>query len=409
MSNTPEPHVLFITYHLPTDEEPGAMRPWVEARLLRDAGYRVTVVTSAVHYMTGQFAGPGRGWCREEWRDDIRILRVWTITDYRRSVLRRIANYTIFGFNALMAALVKVRERVDCILSGTDPVFANPFVYLIHMIKRARLVLDERDLFPQTAVAMNVLREGAVVRATAAAQQAFRRRADAMIAATPGIRRELVALGHAAEGVHVFPNADPYLELARDSVLSLQAQRFFLRYPRCIGYAGTLGICEDIETIIRAVAELRDLLDVGLVLAGGGERLFAHRRLAQELGLHNVVFLGPLPREQARAVLSCCKIGVEAYPPGEFFRNTLASKIFDYIGLGLPVVFAGEGDTAEVLKAAGAGIAVPCANGVAMAAALRELLTSEGRRRKMRERGLAWYAQEISVTSMRRILQTVCG
>ncbi len=78
------PHILYLTYHLPMEEEPGAFRPWVEARLLRESGFRVTVITSTVQYMTGKVIGSGTGWCREEMRDDIRILRVWAIMDHRR-------------------------------------------------------------------------------------------------------------------------------------------------------------------------------------------------------------------------------------------------------------------------------------------------------------------------------------
>ena len=98
------PHILYITYHLPMDEEPGAFRPWVEARLLRDSGYQVTVITSAVQYMTEKLIGPGSSWCRHEVRDGIRILRVWTISDYRRSFFRRLLNYSIFALLAALAA-----------------------------------------------------------------------------------------------------------------------------------------------------------------------------------------------------------------------------------------------------------------------------------------------------------------
>ena len=117
------PRILYITYHLPTDDEPGAFRPWVEARLLRESGYEVTVITSAVHYMTGKFIGSGSGWCREEMREGIRILRVWTIPDHRGSIVRRILNYSIFAVLAALAALLKVRKRLNCLFTATDPLF----------------------------------------------------------------------------------------------------------------------------------------------------------------------------------------------------------------------------------------------------------------------------------------------
>jgi hypothetical protein len=55
-----KPHVLFLTFHLPLGHEPGAFRPGMEARLLAQAGFRVTVITSGVHYMTGEDIRPRR-------------------------------------------------------------------------------------------------------------------------------------------------------------------------------------------------------------------------------------------------------------------------------------------------------------------------------------------------------------
>ena len=76
-------HVLFLTYHLPLSNEPGAFRPWMEARLLKRAGFSVTVITSGVHYMTGEDTRPSKKWCSEEWRDGIRILKTWAPSDHR--------------------------------------------------------------------------------------------------------------------------------------------------------------------------------------------------------------------------------------------------------------------------------------------------------------------------------------
>jgi hypothetical protein len=86
------PHILFLTYHLPLNHEPGAFRPWMEARLLARAGFQVTVVTSRVRYMTGEDIRPSPGWCTEEWRQGIRILRTWGLGRHRRSLKRHVWN-----------------------------------------------------------------------------------------------------------------------------------------------------------------------------------------------------------------------------------------------------------------------------------------------------------------------------
>ena len=152
-------HVLFLTYHLPLSNEPGAFRPWMEARLLKRVGFDVTVITSGVHYMTGKDTRPSKKWCSEEWRDGVRILRTWAPRGHRHKAWKRIMNYLSYTLLSGLAGLIFVR-KVNRILAGTDPLIMMPVVFTLSLMKRAPLVLDERDLFPETAIALGVMREG---------------------------------------------------------------------------------------------------------------------------------------------------------------------------------------------------------------------------------------------------------
>ncbi len=400
------PRILYITYHLPTDDEPGAFRPWVEARLLRESGYEVTVITSAVHYMTGKFIGSGSGWCREEMREGIRILRVWTIPDHRGSIVRRILNYSIFAVLAALAALLKVRKRLNCLFTATDPLFFMPFLMIVAAVKRVPVVLDERDLYPDTAIALGIVREGWLTRLVFAMLQLSRRRAASLLAATPGIKRRLVAHGHDPDRIHVLLNADPYLSVLDQPQVPAAVAEFRSRYRCLIGYAGTLGQADDVETIIRTAAELKHRNDLGFLIVGGGERYSEYVDLARKLELHHLLFLGPIPRGMTRAILAQCDLCLQAVLPDQFFRSTLTSKTFDYLGLGVPVIFAGAGDTADLLRESGAGIAVASLDAMAMAAAVTTLCDDDARRARLARAANVWYASHISISNCLHIIRT---
>ncbi|HKF49224.1 MAG TPA: glycosyltransferase family 4 protein [Terracidiphilus sp.] len=399
------PHILYITYHLPTDEEPGAFRPWVEARLLQESGYQVTVITSAVQYMTGKMIGSGRGWCQEEMREGIRILRVWTVSDHRRSLFRRFLNYSIFAFLAAVASLRKVPARASYLFAATDPIFLMPFLLLISILKRIPMVLDERDLFPETAIAIGVAKESWITRLFYLMQQFMRRRAVSILAATPGIKRRLVSYGHNPQKIHMLYNGDPYLNVPDGSPLPEQAAQFRKRF-RCVAcYAGGFGHVNDVGTIIRAAAELKHRDDLGFLILGGGERSKEYNDLARELGVANLIFLGALPRHTARAVLAACDIGLQALPPNPFFGGTLTSKTFEYFGAGRPLVFAGQGDTTDLLKESGAGIGVPAENAQEMATAIARLADDDHLRESMAAAARKWYERNITPGNFLRIMQ----
>jgi glycosyltransferase involved in cell wall biosynthesis len=399
------PHILYITYHLPMEEEPGAFRPWVEARLLRDSGYQVTVITSAVQYMTGKMIGSGRGWCREEIRDGIRILRVWTVSDHRRSLFRRFLNYSVFAVLAAVASFTKTPFRASYLFAATDPIFLMPFFLLISFLKRIPFVLDERDLFPETAIAIGVVKEGWLTRLIFRFQQFMRRGAVSILAATPGIKRRLVSYGHSPDKIHLLFNGDPFLIAPAGSPVPEQVSQYRRQF-RCLAiYAGGFGHVNDVATIIRAAAELKHREDVGFLIFGGGERLQEYRDLARVLEVTNLFFLGAVPRHTARAVLVMCDIGMQALPPDPFFGGTLTSKTFDYFGAGLPLVFAGQGDTTDLLMESGAGLSVPASNAKEMAAAVCRLADDKNLRESQAQAARKWYDGNINPEICLRIMQ----
>ena len=371
-----------------------------------DAGCRVTVVTSRVQYMTGEDLRPGAGWCAEETVEGIRILRAWALPRHRGSIFRRVANYVSFALLSGAAALMKVK-RVDRLFAGTDPIFLMPVIFLLSLLKRAPMVLDERDLYPETAIALRVVSEGMLTRFLSRLQMFFRGKAAALLAATPGIRRSLLSYGCPEDKVILLYNADPYLldngdePASRNPLHDVEPPlKGFL-----VGYTGGLGRANDIGTLLRAAVLLRDD-DVTVVIVGDGELLDDYRRFCREHGLVNVRFLGPKPRDVARAMVRGMDVCVILLHPDDFFCGTLPSKTFDYLGLGTPVIFSGQGDTAEVVRESGGGVTLPPGDEKALADAVRMLRRDEAARNRMEESARAWYTRTFTTGRTREAMRT---
>jgi len=401
--------VLFLTYHFPEPDQPGAFRPWVEARLLRELGHDVTVVTSAVQYMTGEDQRQGRSWCEEAWRDGIRVLRVWAPRGYRRHVGSRIANYLAYAAGAFFAGLVR-GGHADVVFAGTDPVSVGPAAFLLSLIKRARLVLDERDLYPETAIALGVLREGWFSRLVFRLQEFWRRRATGILAATPGIARALQSYGHAAGKLGVMMNADPYISQCVRSVTEHADDLHRLLGRRCVvAYSGGLGQNNDVSTLLKAARRLRGNNNIGIAVIGEGEMRGAYEAFCRDQALDNVRILGPRARDDARMLLATADICVCLYHKGNLFKGTLASKVFDYLAVGKPVVFAGSGDTADLLKRAGGGLSVCPEDADAVADAIQRLDGDPELREALGAAGRAWYRENMSVEAALATLAHVIG
>jgi glycosyltransferase involved in cell wall biosynthesis len=389
--------VLVLTYHLPDDEDVGAFRPWMEVRLLRDLGWRVTVVTARTNYMTGRTTE------RRSTDPGLRILRAPGLRDHRRSLFRRALHYVLFSAGAFLLAIFAAGP-CTVVFVGTDPF---PLVFLAFWLarfKRARLVLDERDLYPETALALGVLRPGPSARALASLARRLRRRADHVVVATPGQYRRLAAEGLSEAKLTLLPNADVYL--ARDAPPSPTPEVVLPALPdgvrRWAVYAGGYGRANDVALLLDAFAALADRPEVGLLMIGTGEKAPLVAR-ARNRGV-NVHALGALPRRTCRALLARSALGLHAYVPVPLFADALPSKIYDYLAQGCPVLFAGTGDAAELLARSGAGVSVPPGDTEAFARVLRLLLVDEPERlRPMAEAARSWYARGVGYRTTREV------
>jgi len=377
----------------------------MQARLLARIGCEVTVVTSGIHYMTGEDIRPHRGWCTEEIIDGIRVLKTWNVGHHRSSILRRLVNYASYTVLAGVAAILK-GGKVDCVLAGTDPICMMPMIYTVSLMKRARMVLDERDLFPETAIALGVIRDGLLAKLLARLQVTFRRRASAILTATPGIRKRLIAYGCPEDKVHCLPSADVFIADESDAIevasLRKETGRAFL-----VGYAGGLGMANDIPTLLRAAEHLTGFSDIAVVIIGSGERRTEYEDLCSEHGLTNVFFRGAVPRLHARRLLQQMDVCVQPLPDHEHFASTLTNKAFDYHALGRPMIFCGRGDNAELLAASGGGIAVPPGDDRALADAVIRLHDDARLREQMGASARRWFERNMTVERACTIIETV--
>ena len=395
LAKSHQKHVLFLTYHLPLGNHPGPCRPWMEAKLINKAGYKVTVVTLGVQHITEEDIRNGTGWYSEEKIEEIRILRTWGPKQYRKNNFKRILHYLAFSIIGGLVSICKVKN-VDFVFVGTHPLTITPVAYLVSKLKRSRLVLDERDLYPETAIGMGMLKDGMLAGVLLKVQQFIRSASYSILTPTPGIRNKLISDGIDQNKIHLLLNGDVYFS---KNVLELQNTRDLKQITGkkfIIGFAGSMGRVSDITTFINAIEMLTDIKCIGFVILGSGESRAAYQSVCEERDLDNVYFFDALPRDEARAIQMQFDICVHLYPSVDIFEIAMASKIFDYMALGKPVVFCGRGDTANLLERSDSGISVTPEQPERLSNELRSLYSDNERREKMGVNAREWFEKNIS-------------
>lgn len=365
--------VLYVTQYLARNDEPGANRQWDLLQALARRGHAIDVIISGQHYLEGAAARPKPA--REAWEGGT-LFRVAGIPGYRRSLRRRVANYVVFALRATAIALR--RGGYELVLASTPSPFVGVVGYVASRRCRARLWIEVRDVWPEAAVETGLLRSPALVRACRALNAFLYRRAERIVAITPGIRRHLVAqYGLDEASVEVIPNG-----WARDvfehpgprpdfALLGLDDERFKVMYTGAFGVGNN-----DIPTILEAARLLRSEQGIVFVFVGDGERRGEIEDFKVRHDLTNILLVGVYPKNVIPHFLETADACVLTLPPGKFFELYLQNKIFDYLGSRRPVIAAVAGDQADLLRACKAGIVVPPGDATALACAVLQLRSS---------------------------------
>ena len=403
--------VLFLTYHFPTPNKPGSFRPWVEANILKKLGFDVTIITSGVDHITGELKIKRKTWAEENIYG-FKVIKVFTLTKHRTSILKRGLHYLLFSFFAFWTG---IREKnVDIIFLGSHPFTMLSIGYILKILKKdVKIIIDERDVYPDTAIALGVLKNSFLIKILDKCGKFFRKNADFIIAATPGIKRILIEKGICSEKIITIPNVDIDLIRKFEMKNNFNVPDLRIRFNKSfiVIYTGGLGLANDILTILKAARIVQGKNDkIGFVIVGGGDRLKFYKKFLKDKDINNVFFIPPVGREISRYLISQAGICIHALKKHKYWECALASKIFDYFLMKKPVIFAGWGDIEKLLKESNGGISVPPEDYKQLAEKILLLSIDKEKLQKMGINGYNYivnhYSPESIINSFKRVF---CG
>ncbi|GAB4520680.1 MAG: glycosyltransferase family 4 protein [Anaerolineales bacterium] len=357
-------HIMLIHQAFAALNEPGGTRHHELARYLSAQGHRVTVIASPISYLTGKDNHDDR-------TEDpaIRIIRPYVYPHWHRSFFHRLLSFFSFMGSSFWAGL-RV-QQVDLVWGTSPPIFQGVTAWLLARLKRARFLFEVRDLWPAFAVAVGVLTNPLIIRASEWLEGFLYRRADTLMINSPGFEAHIRARG--ARQVVLVPNgADMHMfDPLADGQAFRRAHGLEGRFVAL--YAGAHGLSNDLDVVLDAAWMLKDRPEIAIVLLGDGKEKPRLRQRAAEMGLTNVHFIASIPKTEVPLALAAANACIAILKPVEMYKTVYPNKVFDYMAAGRAVILAIEGVIRQVVEAAEGGLPVPPGDAAALAQAITRL------------------------------------
>ncbi|CAG0956788.1 2-deoxystreptamine glucosyltransferase [Gammaproteobacteria bacterium] len=379
-------HILFLTDNFPPEVNAPASRTFEHCREWVRAGHRVTVITCAPNFPKGQVY-PGyrnRLWQSED-MDGIRVVRVWTYITANQGFIKRILDYQSFMVSAVLAS--PFVGGVDVVVGTSPQLFTVCAAYAVSVLKRIPFVFELRDLWPESIKAVGAMRNPALFNLLEKLELFLYRKAARIVSVTQSFRRILAKRGVDADKIHVITNG---VDIARFQPQPKDAElvkALGLEGQFVAGYIGTHGLAHGLETLLQAALELRGD-PFRFLFLGDGARKEELMGQARALGLDNVVFLDSVPKDQVVRYWSLLDVSVIHLKKTDLFTTVIPSKLFESMGMGIPVLHGVAGESADIVRQEDVGLVFEPEDAGQLAAQLRRLQADPALYEKLRANAL---------------------
>lgn len=388
--------VLIIVENLPL---PFDRRVWLEARTLKAAGARVSIICPT-----------GKGFeKRHEVLEGIDIYR-HPLPIEADGALGYLLEYGAALFwETVLAWRVFLKGGLD-VIHGCNPPDLIFLVALPFRLFGVRYLFDHHDINPELYEA-KYDRKGFFWKLMVLFERLTFTAAKVSIATNESYRRIAIERGgKSPEDVFVVRSGPDLSKVKPVSpVDQWRNGRRFL-----VGYVGVMGAQEGIDLLLEAVRHIvfeRGRNDVQFALVGGGSSLEEMKALAVRLGLaDHVTFTGRAPDQTLFEVLSTADVCVNPDRVNPMNDKSTMNKIMEYMAVGKPIV---QFEVAEGRVSAGEASLYAAPNDpVDLADKILALLDDPERRARMGsfgrervERELSWATQiEPLLSAYERVL-----
>lgn len=277
----------------------------------------------------------------------------------------------------------------DLLVWYSPPIFFGPLIAKLRRKSKgknkARTYLILRDIFPEWAVDLGLVRRGPVYlvfKAIAAFQYS--------VAQVIGVQTEsnlhyLKKWERPPRRIEVLRN---WLAVTPDVGSSIVVRNTPLAGRKIFVYIGNMGVAQGMDIFIDLIHSLRDRTDIGFLFVGRGTEFARLEAEKASRDLSNALFFGEIDSSEIPGLLAQCHVGMVALHPDHKTHN-IPGKFVSYVQYGVPVlarVNPGT-DLMSLIEAEQVG-KVYVGNSVTELRELAEqLMDDEGLRRSMSERG----------------------
>lgn len=347
--------ILFFADNFPPEVNAAATRVYERAVYWAKWGHDVTFITSAPNFPQGKvYKGYKNKWHQTEQKDGIKITRVKTFIAKNTGFVLRILDFISYMIMAFFSGLFQKKPDVICVTS--PQFFAAIGAWACAKCRRVPFVFELSDIWPKSILAVGKMKKSLIFKLLEKIELYLYRQSAAVIALTHAFKDDLIARGIPKEKIVVIRNGVDLMRYQPIPKNQILLQQYNLKDKFIVGYIGTHGAAHGLINVIHAAEKLKADPNIVFILVGdGAEKPMLSEEVAKR-SLTNVLLLPPVAKKDIKQYWSLCDLALVHLKNNPIFSEVIPSKIFEAMGMEIPIVFVGpDGEASQIIRDTGCG------------------------------------------------------
>lgn len=335
--------ITLITSYYPPEKGAAANRIAMMAEGFKESGFKVQVICPLPNYPDGKIlSGYRRKILVKERLNEIDVWRLPLYPSNSKSGLVRLFSMFTFALPVSLAMPFLTRSSNQIIIQ-CPPLPVALFAALTSKMLRKKVIVNVSDLWPLSAKEMGALKEGVIYRVMNFMASIIYKSADMIIGQSNEIL-SYIDKNYISRPKFLYRNLQASVKNKADGSFSSK-----------LIYAGLLGHAQKISDVVQNCQ-----FPGGFEIYGNGGdleklKIAINARLDEKVVFHGMVSPAELSKIYPNFSYSLIPLAVKIH-------GAVPSKLFDAVSRGLPVIFMGGGEGAELVLKHGLGYIVEPGN-----------------------------------------------
>ncbi|WP_028884188.1 glycosyltransferase family 4 protein [Taylorella asinigenitalis] len=266
-------------------------------------------------------------------------------------------------------------QKPDIILqTSPSPI---PFLGAYSLSKKlnSKLIFEVRDIWPLTLIEIGgISKNHPFIKLLQWVEDFAYKKSDLVFSNLKFSWKHMVSRGMDKSKFRWIPNGFDKEEFDNPEPLDSNFLNNIPKNKFIVGYAGTIGISNNVESIVEVADMLKNIEDIHFLVVGSGPSKINIEEDARKRKLENITFLDPVEKSKVPSLyktFDVCFLCMSDVQLNKF--GTSLQKYFEYLASGKPMLYAVNSPEFDYVEKYAAGYEVPSVNNLDISNAIFKL------------------------------------